>query len=349
MHAQGALVGTPEALRSKLEQLGGRVVCERIASPLGRSRAGLVLIVWPDGACDLQFDDDAAIVSVSCVCADRALVQQIAAVVREHLTLRSRSGRAYVLTRGRGGPELTQLGVAAIPLERANYEPQVLEALDHVVADLASPTPCGRLTIIEGVPGSGKTFAMRGILAAQRGDAMFVVVPPDLVHELAKPELVTALLRQKHEDFDGEGVGPIVLVLEDADECLAPRMADNIGSVATMLAFGDGIIGSVIDVRILATTNRKRLEMDSALLRPGRLCRQISIGPVSPEHARVVFTRLTGREPGGVRLDRAATIAEVYAAARDAGWQPTPEAPPVRTSVERSMLRLHERVGFVLD
>ena len=129
--------------------------------------------------------------------------------------------------------------------------------------------------------------------------------------------------------------GPIVLVLEDADRCLVTRGTQNINSIQSILNLGDGILGSLLDLRIVATTNAKKLEMEAALLRPGRLSKQLDVGALDLETARGVFRRLLPNAKFTEALsDRhlapafkdafRMTLAQAYAEARKAGWEPEP-------------------------
>lgn len=346
---EGSLVSTLDDLLAIARGLGGRLVRETLPSPLGGGPRRQCMFAWPHGVCTISYSDGSDTAFVACVSSDRAFVMMLSDRAKEHLKpqAQSRSGRIFAVVQGRRGPTLVPLGVASVPLERNNYDESTLHAFDHVVADLASATPCGRLVLIDGMPGTGKTFVVRGLLAAQRSAGMFVVVPPDLVRQLSGPVMLPMLLSQKQDDDEGGNSGPIILVLEDADECLAPRMADNIGSVANMLAFGDGIVGSVMDVRLIATTNRPRAEIDDALLRPGRLCRRIPVGPLSPAHAAAVFSQLTGNRPDACRFERPTPLAEVYAAAREAGWLPPPadRSQYKRSSVVPSFARVINRIA----
>lgn len=327
VHANGNLAGTFDPLLQELRAAGGRVVSRRIM--VLNSGASEWLLTWPHGLCRVSHFDGGG-VTLSCVTGDGEFAERLAAIAQKHIKRRAPSGRIYVLANDqRGRPELKALGAGGVPLERENYEPGVVEAFDHVVRDLVSPAPCGRLVLIDGPPGTGKSFVVRALLAERGTEATFVLVPPDLVGAMSGPELVPVLLEHRGDqdftDAEEDPPGPIVLVLEDADECLAPRMADNIRSVASMLAFGDGLLGSIMDVRLVATTNRARVELDEALLRPGRLCRRIPVGPLPPSRARAIFRKLLGNDPGGSEagaFERPMALAEVYAAARRAGWSP---------------------------
>ena len=233
-----------------------------------------------------------------------------------------KEGFVYALTHSAmGGYALSRIGAAGTPLERGNYNPQVLANYDHVVADLKAESPCGRLIIMAGEPGTGKTYLVRSLLA-DIPKAAFVVVPSHMVKELGSPALLPALAGARHGGMDG----PMALIIEDADKVLVNREAGDMSAISSLLNLGDGILGSVLDVRIIATTNAKVLEMDAATRRKGRLCAYVDVGPVDPEQAETIVQRLV---PGSTkRPAKRVTLAEVYSHARDIGWKPPPKVPP---------------------
>jgi ATP-dependent 26S proteasome regulatory subunit len=208
----------------------------------------------------------------------------------------------------RGGVSVTRVAQIEEPLIRENYAPEILEGFDHVLGDLASPSPCGRLVLLEGPPGTGKTHLVRGLIACSK--ASFVIVPSALAGMLGNPELVSALIDDRARR---RGDGPVVMVLEDADSALVPRRSDNADQVSALLNASEGIIGVALDLRILATTNARLNEVDAAFLRPGRLCHRIEMGLLAPPHASRVFERLTGSSR---TFAEPSTLAEVYAVSR---------------------------------
>jgi len=238
-------------------------------------------------------------------------------------------GLVFALAKGMGGYQLTRLGAAGTPLERGNYMPEVIADYDHVVADLNTASPCGRLIILSGEPGTGKTFIVRSLLSAA-SRAAFILIPSHLVEGLSGPEILPALTGAKNE-FNG----PIVLIIEDADQCLVPRKSGNMNAISSLLNLGDGILGSILDVRILATTNAEKIEIDKATRRPGRLCRYMEVGTLSPAIATKALHRLTGRMPEP--YSKTTTIAEVYQKARTMGWKPV-EIVPARPDTKPFVL-----------
>ena len=81
----------------------------------------------------------------------------------------------------------------------------------------------------------------------------------------------------------------------------------------TSRTLADGILGHVLDLRVVVTTNAKKIEIDPALLRPGRLASRIEVARFSEEFAASVYERLKGE--AAPKLGRS-TLAEVYQAAR---------------------------------
>jgi energy-coupling factor transporter ATP-binding protein EcfA2 len=243
-------------------------------------------------------------------------------------------GMVFTLARTMHGYSIRHLGLAGSPLERGNYSPKVVEAYDHIVEDLNAESPCGRLVVLAGEPGTGKTYLVRSFLSAVP-KAAFVIIPPNLVEELGSPDILPSLTAAKSEMN-----GPIVMIIEDADSCLAPRKdagnkTGNMNAISSLLNLGDGILGSVLDIRIIATTNAEKVELDPATQRPGRLCKYASVDSLPPETAAQCLYRLTDRK---VAFDKNATLAEVYQQARTMGWKPpsrtaATEQTPLRTEI----------------
>lgn len=240
---------------------------------------------------------------------DKDFVNALATEVNKYLTSKIRQGTVCVLTKDEGGLGLTSLESEPIPFEHTNYMPDVFEKYNHIINDLNNYAPCGRLIILHGSPGSGKSYLLRSLLT-KVPKALFVVIPPAMIAHLSDPDLMTSIISSRNEN---ENSGPSILMVEDADNCLLPRGSDNISEINNLLNFGDGILGSLLDVRIIATTNANKLEFDKALLRAGRLCQSINIGMLSPVQADAVYQRLTGRSK---TYEKPMVLADIYADAK---------------------------------
>lgn len=302
---------TFEQVVAQFEALGLRTV---LSSPMWRGdNCTKAILIREDACVELAFNDgdlEGAVITT-----DRTLFDKGQEILEKYIGPRVSAGRAYVMVSNPdGSTRLESIGTAAVPLERGNYNPDVIEDFDHVVNDLKSSDPTGRLAIFDGNPGTGKTYMIRGLLGAVQ-EALFVFVPVGMVAELANPSLVGSLIEIKRN----KGDAPMVFVIEDADNCLGTRDAGNVNHVSALLNLGDGILGSMLDIRVVCTTNLKDDELDEAIIRPGRLSRKIHVGRLNQLVASDLFERLTGKRE---RIREDLTLAQVYSRAKDAGWKP---------------------------
>lgn len=231
----------------------------------------------------------------------------------EILEERHTSGVYVLVESGGGNLELKSVGQIRTELVRENYDPKVLEDIDYVAVNLGSNEPDGRLSILNGPPGTGKTHLIKGLINSVP-QCDFIVIAPDLVRRIAGPQFISLFTHSSRKR---------VLILEDADGCLTRRAADTMSDIQAVLNLADGIIGQLLDFRIVATTNAKKPEFDEAILRPGRLCRQIEIGNLSPEQANAIYNRIMDTEAQPFEKD--ASLAEVYAKAKGRKAAPLPK------------------------
>lgn len=230
-------------------------------------------------------------------------------------------GKVYsILKDPDGGYYLSSIGIGGIPLVRENYIDSVLEKYDYCLNDLKSKDPSGRLVLLDGAPGSGKTYIVRSFMNDIQ-TSKFVLIPPGMLEGLTGPDLIKVLI-ENHSDSE-----PIILIIEDADHCLVSRDSergkDNVSAISALLNIGDGIMGSVLDVRIIATTNVSIDQIDSAIKRDGRLVDSISVNYLPLDFAKNRFYQLLGNKKSAFNLNTDITIANVYKLARKAGWKNT--------------------------
>ena len=149
---------------------------------------------------------------------------------------------------------------------------------------------------------------------------------------MTTPDLLRILLpddEHSNSGGDDDHCSPLVLLIEDADQCLISRMTDNLPAISTLLNLADGILGRCLDVRVIATSNAKVVDVDKALLRPGRICPGtgvINLPELPGEQAKLVLERLGvpgGRGlPGGHALGCPMTLASLYRIATKGSHKP---------------------------
>lgn len=308
--------GTVDLVIKKIEEMKGRLIY-KTSSDLYPYR----IWIWDHGMVELE--GSANYLTLTIASKYEKFVKELEDFTNPLFVSDVKQGQVYAIVKQYGNLALSSLGNAGMPLIESNYMPRVIEDYNFVIEDLNAVHPSGRIVIMEGEPGTGKTHLVRAMLLGVP-DAMFVLVSPELVPQLAGPELLPLLLSNRRGT-----TGPIVLILEDADKCLVSRDEKNINSIQSLLNLGDGILGSMLDLRIIATTNAKKLEMEKAIMRPGRLSKALRVGALDKEVALNVLKNLVPDFNRSVysdvwsKIDRdGLTLAEVYSFAREAGWSP---------------------------
>jgi energy-coupling factor transporter ATP-binding protein EcfA2 len=281
------------------------------------------IYLWKDGIADIDISGN--YVSVQALSHNEKFVEGVQDFFKDQWAPAEKTGHIYAIVRHGMQLGLNSIGNAGIPLVEENYTPKVMDDYKYAINDLNNDSPSGRIIIMRGPAGTGKTHLIRAMLL-QVPDAMFVLISPEVVTNLAGPELLPLLM-----NYRGGTTGPIVLVLEDADRCLVARGDQNMSLIQSLLNLGDGILGSLLDIRIVATTNADELNLDKAVTRPGRLSKMLDVDHLDPLTAQKIFRRLLPDTNFPVEIngstnpkDFKVTLAEVYSLARKNGWSASP-------------------------
>lgn len=216
---------------------------------------------------------------------------------------------------------LTSQGVKIQPIGRnkqiflsSNYSPDVSQAFPLIAEGFHSPQPKGLLAIINGEAGTGKTHFIQSLINTG-GGACFVLVSASDIRNLSSPNLLGPLLEFQQKLKTNT---PMVLIVEDADECLVKRKDGNLSDISALLNLSDGILGKILNLRIICTTNLKKDEIDPAVRRGGRLLKYQEIGRLSVEQARAVYLREGGKDPN--LITGPMTLGDTYQLALNPDW-----------------------------
>jgi hypothetical protein len=182
---------------------------------------------------------------------------------------------------------------------RANYPSSTVDSLDRLMR-LRPDDVTGRLLLLHGPAGTGKTTAVRA-LAYEWRDWCQVdnVIDPEAL--FTDPGYLTSVVLGE----DGDRRRWRLLVLEDCDELVgADAKQDSGQALSRLLNLTDGLLGQGLDILVCLTTNENVADLHPAVVRPGRCLAEIEIGPLPQEEA----TRWLGAPVGA----EGATLAELY-------------------------------------
>lgn len=227
---------------------------------------------------------------------------------------------------------------------RAFYNEGEREEVDALMDPSFVPGRGGQLILWRGIPGTGKTTALRALGHAWRDWARLHVIadPERFFGDHADYMLQVMLGAGAQEAPRNNGKKPKeepkwrILVLEDAGELLVKDSKQKVGqALSRFLNAVDGLIGQGLRFLVLVTTNEDDMgQLNEAVGRHGRAAANIEFKALEPQLAEDVLTELrrgAGKE-GSLGIVRALTkgnhlpLADVFALAEDRQREETRQA-----------------------
>lgn len=174
------------------------------------------------------------------------------------------------------------------------------------------------LVILHGEKGTGKTTYIRNLITSFP-ERKFVFVTPELVNLLGTPTFTTFINTLNNH----------IIILEDCENVIRDRKSTGANSaVSTLLNMSDGLLADDLNIKFICTFNEDIKDIDSALMRKGRLVSKYEFKPLNVDKTNALLEFIytekakegneAGEETGNEnvvdvpKVNKGLTLADIY-------------------------------------
>lgn len=251
-------------------------------------------LVITDNECLIEFGEDYCEILHNGK--EAAFIKEVTEFVRKYRTRGKRKKyEINLITSGEGGQKLKSMEFKRTKLDLSMYYEDDFLAIDQMIYKRLNTENDKGIVLLHGLPGTGKTTYLRYLIGRIKKRVLFL--SPSIAANLMQPDFIDLLIDNPNT----------VLVIEDAENIVMDRRTSGNSSVSNLLNLSDGLLADCLNVQVVCTFNSDLSQIDSALLRKGRLIAKYEFGKLSVRKAQ----ELSGKQGFTTVISQPMTIAEV--------------------------------------
>ncbi|MVT07429.1 AAA family ATPase [Chitinophaga tropicalis] len=279
------------------QQFAGRITTSYLREELPSQdkvyKHDLALILT-DNECMIEFGDDYCEILHNGKVPD--FVKEVTDFVRKYKTREKRKKyEINLITNGSEGLKLKSMEFKKTKLDLSMYYEDDFQAIDKLICKRLNTDNDKGIVLLHGLPGTGKTTYLRYLIGRIKKRVLFL--SPSIASNLMQPEFIDLLIDNPNT----------ILVIEDAEDIIMDRRTAGNSSVSNLLNLSDGLLADCLNVQVICTFNSDISQIDSALLRKGRLIAKYEFGKLSVQKAQ----QLSGKQGFNTVIRQPMTIAEI--------------------------------------
>ena len=167
---------------------------------------------------------------------------------------------------------------------------------DDIVKFLNKDNRKSGIVLLNGEPGTGKTYFLRHLINNVEGNYVFIT--PAMATHFSAPDFITFLTDNRDSIF----------ILEDCEGVIMSRESHPLSGISAVLNMSDGLMSDIFNGKFICTFNCDINKIDEAILRKGRCMALYTFEKLKKEKAQVLMNEL-GYD---VDVTKDMTHAEIY-------------------------------------
>lgn len=177
-----------------------------------------------------------------------------------------------------------------------SYNDNFKPVYDDIVNFLDEKNRKSGIILLNGEPGTGKTYFLRHLINNVKGNYIFIT--PAIATHFASPDFISFL--QDNRDS--------IFILEDCEDVIMSREARMFTGIQGILNMSDGLMSDIFNGKFICTFNCDMTKVDDAILRKGRCVAVYTFDKLNKEKAQIIMDEL-GHD---VTVSEDMTHAEIY-------------------------------------